>query len=601
MITKSTPTKSLTIIAALGVLALGLAFAYTVMTPDGTPDGAPDGAEVADAPESAPQDETESEPEHVVIPDPATATGSYLAGHHAEAIGDSRTALQSYANATRLGLPATARLYSRMYILGLTEGRIDDALLALEKAEQLGGKPPLAHLTRAVQALRDGDYATAEALLADGDSGIAQILGPVLTAWARVGRQDIPGALNALNAVKKNKDEAPSALHLLHSALINDIAGNGPAAGALYVQLRTASGLSVRTAELMGQHLERSGRAADARVLYEALGTDAESLILRENLDTRLKTNTPPGLDVDSAQKGAAEALYGIASAMLSQNAWESALALAHMARALRPDFAPAAMVTAAALQQTNRRSDANALYEALPQRSPYAWLARLHLADNLDRMDRTDEALALLRTMSDERPTLARPLVELGDVLRRHDRFGEAADAYTLALARIAEPQESEWGLFYSRGVSYEQSDQWPKAEADFLKALELSPEQPAVLNYLGYLWIDKGQHLKRALDMIAAAVAKRPRDGAIVDSLGWGLYRTGDFKGAVKQLERATLLRPADPVINDHLGDALWRVGREREARFQWERALAMKPDATLTLAIEKKLKDGLSAAQP
>jgi len=334
------------------------------------------------------------------------------------------------------------------------------------------------------------------------------------------------------------------------------------------------------------------------------LGADAESLIMSENLAERLKAGTPPALDVDTAQKGAAEALYGIASAMLSQNARESALALAHMANELRPGFSPAAMVTASALQQNERRTDANALYRALPARSPYAGLARRHLADNLDRLDRVDEAKALLSAMSDERPTLARPLIELGDLQRRHEDFKQAADTYTLALARIAEHggiDEHDWGLLYSRGVSYEQSDQWDKAEADFLHALKLSPNQPAVLNYLGYTWIDKGLHLERALKMIAKAVERRPRDGAIVDSLGWGLYRTGDFKGAVKQLERATLLRPADPVVNDHLGDALWRVGRVREARFQWERALAMEPDAALAQAIEAKLQNGLDAIQP
>lgn len=537
-------------------------------------------------------------------PEATGVWGDFLAGHHAEATGDSRAALEFYAAATRNGLPAKADLYSRIYVLGLTEGRIDGALEALDKTEQLGGKAPLARLTRAVRALRDGDFNAADDLLAGDDGGVTRILGPVLRAWARVGRKDFPGALAALNSTTgdaENKDPKPTPLHLLHSALINDLAGNAKVAGKKFDQLRKSSGLSVRTAELNGQHLERRDRPRDARKVYQSLGPDAEGLILIENLEMRLKAKTRPALDVDSAQKGAAEALYGVASALLAQNAWESAIALSHLASTLRPDFPPAAMVAATALQRNDRRAEANAIYAAMPPRSPFSWMARLHMADNLDRMGQTKKALKLLDAMSRERATLSRPLIERGDVLRRHERFKEAAATYTRALARIAKPNDAHWSVFYSRGISYERNKQWPKAEADFLRALELRPEQPAVLNYLGYSWIDQKMHMERALAMIAKAVEQRPRDGSIVDSLGWGLYRTGDFKGAVKNLERAVMLRPGDPIINDHLGDALWQVGRVREARFQWERALVLKPDADLIALIEKKLKSGLAAAKP
>jgi tetratricopeptide (TPR) repeat protein len=530
--------------------------------------------------------------------------GDYLAGHHAEAVGDNLKALDYYAAVTRKGLTNEADIYSRSYILGLTEGRIDDALKALDKAEKLGGKAPLANLTRAVIALRDGDFTGAEVLLTTDDAGISQILSPVLIAWAKVGRKDFNGAIKALNKMPHaaaGGDDALSPLHHLHNALIDELAGRKKDATAFYKQLQKTAKLSVRSAELVGQGLERSGLTDDARKVYESLGNDAESLILIENMQARLKAKTPPALDVDTAQKGAAEALSGVAAAMLSQNAWESAMALAHMAEALRPNLPAATMVTATALEQSARRKEADALYAKLPENSPFSWMARLHEAENLDRLDKTDEAIRLLKTMSAERVTLSRPLIELGDVLRRHERFKEAADAYTEALKRIPKPGVGQWSVFYARGVSYEQSNQWPKAEKDFLRALELSPDQPLVLNYLGYLWIDRGHNLKRALAMISKAVEMRPRDGSIIDSLGWGLYRTGDFEGAVRQLEKATMRMPADPVINDHLGDALWKVGRTREARFQWQRVLNMEPAPELKATIEKKLESGLTASNP
>jgi len=149
-----------------------------------------------------------------------------------------------------------------------------------------------------------------------------------------------------------------------------------------------------------------------------------------------------------------------------------------------------------------------------------------------------------------------------------------------------------------YARGISLEQTKQWPRAEADFLKALEFRPDQPYVLNYLGYSWVDQGLNLDKARGMIKKAVSLRPNDGYIVDSLGWAHYRLGEYADAVRELERAAELRPEDPVINDHLGDAYWRVGRQTEARFQWLRALGLEPKPGLAAILKEKIKSGLKA---
>jgi hypothetical protein len=311
--------------------------------------------------------------------------GDFLAGYHAEATGDNAKALEYYGLATRKGMPASADLHSRMYILSLTEGHLDDALNALQLTDQKDVKAPMANLALAVRAMRDGDFAVAEALLTDDDSGISRILGPVITAWSKVGRNDMAGALAALDKLQDTPDEAASPLHILHGALINELAGNDKAAQALFDKLREVTTTSIRTAELVGQHLERRGLAQEARAVYTALGEDGERLILIEGLEARLQARKKPPLDVDTAQKGAAEALYGVASALLSQNALESALALSHMATALWPEYPPAAMVAAAALQQSGRHAEANALYAAIAPTSPFSWMARLRLAGNLD------------------------------------------------------------------------------------------------------------------------------------------------------------------------------------------------------------------------
>jgi Flp pilus assembly protein TadD len=243
------------------------------------------------------------------------------------------------------------------------------------------------------------------------------------------------------------------------------------------------------------------------------------------------------------------------------------------------------------------RWDDAIETYQEIGRDSPYGWNARLRVASALDRIDRTDEAVERLREMAEERSGRIEALVTLADILRGRERYQEAAEAYDGVFERISELEERHWSLLYARGIALERSRQWSRAEADFLRALELKPDQPLVLNYLGYSWVEQGDNLERALGMIEKAVELRPNDGYIVDSLGWVYYRMGSYVEAVEQLERAVELRPEDPTINDHLGDAYWRVRRFNEARFQWQRALSFTPDEELVPAIEAKLKLGLT----
>ena len=186
-------------------------------------------------------------------------------------------------------------------------------------------------------------------------------------------------------------------------------------------------------------------------------------------------------------------------------------------------------------------------------------------MAANLESLDRIDEAVAQLQAMAAQHPDRASAEIQLGDLLRDQKRFVEAAAAYNEAIQRLkAAGSPPHWALFYNRGVAYERSGQWSQAEADLEHALELKPDQPLVLNYLGYSWIDRGEKLKRGFKMIEKAVELRPEDGYIVDSLGWAHYQLGDYAGAISYLEKALELVPDDPTINDHLGDAYWKSGR-------------------------------------
>ncbi len=233
--------------------------------------------------------------------------------------------------------------------------------------------------------------------------------------------------------------------------------------------------------------------------------------------------------------------------------------------------------------------------YERIPASSPLKRSAEIQSALDLDALDRTDEAKKQLQRLIAANPDSRDAMLALGSILRERKQYAECAEAYDKAIGTIPKLERQNWTLLYFRGICYERSKQWPKAEADLKKALELYPDQPHVLNYLGYSWVDQGINLDEGVSMIKRSVEQRPDDGYIVDSLGWAYYRLGNYEEAVKQLDKAVELKPTDPTINDHLGDAYWRVGRTLEAKFQWAHARDLKPEPDDLAKIEQKLKTG------
>jgi len=273
---------------------------------------------------------------------------------------------------------------------------------------------------------------------------------------------------------------------------------------------------------------------------------------------------------------------------------------LGRLALHLRPDFPIALVMVADILEDDSRHVDANAIYAKIDPKSPFRLTSDLSRARNLDTLKQTDAAVALYKEVASRRPKDPEPLTQLGNLYRRHENWPDAIVAFTGAIDRAEPLEKRHWRMLYARGIVLERAKRWPEAEKDFLRALEFEPEQPFVLNYLGYSWIDQGLHLERAQDMIRRAVELRPSDGYIIDSLGWGYFRLKKFKDAVVELERAVEIRPEDPVINDHLGDAYWKVGRKLEARFQWHRSLSLNPDKDVADKIRVKLDKGLEALE-
>jgi len=531
--------------------------------------------------------------EEPVTPD--SALGAYLAVLHAQQEHDYTNAT-SFIDRTMADDPDNFDLLRRAFVLRLSEGRVADSVDLARRIVAHDGNNGLAALVLLEQAIKAGDFEGAAKLASTiPREGAQRYSVPLLLAWSDAGRGQ--AALVAKDIAGTGDTSGLGPLKEIHTTLIADVTDQTDQAASGYKAIiAEVNPPSLRVVQLAGNFYERHNRPDDARALYQSAASEDDSDITASGLDRIAKNIIPPRV-VATPADGAAEALFDLASLLDQGETADAALVYAQLALDLKPDFALAGLLIGEIREQQGRDASALAIYQSIGGDSPFSWTAQLRMALVLDALGRTDEAKAQLEAMAKQYPDRAEPLVELGDIERSHSDFTAAAASYTEGLARVTDPSPRSWRIFYSRGVAYERSDQWPKAEADFKHALELQPDQPLVLNYLGYTWVDKGVNLDQGVHMIQRAVELQPNDGYIVDSLGWAYYRLGDFPHATETLERAIEMLPEDPTINDHLGDAYWQNGRRLEALYQWRRALQFKPDADEAQKIEGKLDHGLS----
>jgi tetratricopeptide (TPR) repeat protein len=528
--------------------------------------------------------------------DGRSSFGSYLAGHYARAVNDTGAAANYFDRALTTD-PDNLALLQRTLLLKLADGRIADSLELAKRSVRVNPRAGFAHLVLVADDIKTGNYAGARARLdAAPRAEFDALLRPLLLGWTLVGTGDIDGAVKSIEALEERGAAPFKALHL---AFVNDLAGRNEAAEAAYKQsLAANNGGSARAVEAYGSLLERTGRRDEAMRQYrDFLARVPENAAIALALERR----AAPARLVGSAADGAGEAVFGAAAALALSNPRnrDPAMIYLRLALHLRPTLWVAYALLGELMESDKRWDEAIAVYQKIEPSSTYGWDARVRAAALLDQTGKTDDAIKLLRVLVNERPAEWSAAVTLGDILRARERFPDAIGAYDTAVQRVGTIEERHWTLLYARGIALERAKQWDRAEQDFEQALKLKPDQPQVLNYLGYSWIEQGRHYDRALQMIEKAVQQRPSDGYIVDSLGWVHYRLGNFPEAVRYLERAVELRPGDPTINDHLGDAYWKVGRKLEARFQWRRALTLKPEADQVLQIEGKIDVGLDAA--
>jgi tetratricopeptide (TPR) repeat protein len=525
--------------------------------------------------------------------------GNFLAAYIAGASRDTAAAATFYREAIK-GDPRNQELQERAFVAFLADGSLPEAFRSAERLVARDGTNGLAHLALGVRAIKARQWAAARTSLAKGGRGRqADITSTLLTAWAYAGGGEGKKALEAVDRL--GSERAYTLFRDYHAGLIADATGNTAEAETRLKAAYEAERNTLRVVDAYARFQAKRGNKDKAIELYKGF----EAVYPRHPVVRQALADLSAGKAlqplVANAQEGAAEVLYGLGSAGGTRGDELPAIIYLRLALHLHGEHTMGLITLADAYERLKQFDRANELFARVPKDSPLRPSADISIGTNLEQLKRGPEAVAHLETLMKQYPDDVDVIMSLGNVLRSRKEFAQAAEVYTRAVERIGTPDRGHWGLFFYRGTSYERSKQWDKAEADLKKSLELVPDtlpnaKAQVLNYLAYSWVDMRRNIDEAFRMLQRAVELAPRDGMIIDSLGWAYYRLGRYEDAVRELERAVELKPGDPVINDHLGDAYWRVGRRLEARFQWDHAKASDPEHEDLVKILKKIDNGL-----
>lgn len=468
------------------------------------------------------------------------------------------------------------------------------ALLAPTLASQSDNE--LLHMISISDAIMKGDGQLALDRGKDApQKGYSFIIYPILKAWAAAQKGDAVQAYATLDEMQKI-----SSLKLIaveYAAYIAHYLNDLKRADAYYQQLvNDKTSKSVQAILAYAVFLTQQDRQDDFKVLV--LGNKSRFPNNRFLSNLSLMTQEArKGAPAYLKPAGSIGNLYELLARDLSRyKDKRMALAFYNLAMFVKGPNTDIVMQQARLLSELKEYNAAVEKYRLIPAKSRYGVMAFMGQVRGLFDAGRDDEALKLLNDELLKNPKNLAVLNQLADYHRSHSNFEQALEFYNRLLAERLKPVESDWYFYFARGISLEQLDRWEQAEADFLFALKLSPEQPDVLNYLGYSWVDRKINMIKAQELIEKAAKLSPDNGYITDSLGWVYYLTGDYKRAVETLEKAVLIEAGDSTLHDHLGDAYWMVGRKIEARFQWRHALNGDADEDLKVLLRQKIKTGL-----
>lgn len=528
-----------------------------------------------------------------------TFDGNFLAANIAGASRNTEAAAVFFREALRDD-PRNGELRERAFVAFLANGEFSEAASVARDIARSDRDNGLAQLVLGVDALKKKQYVTARRFFNRGGRGrSADITATLLNAWSWAGSKNFPEAIGTVDNL--SGENIYNVFRDFHAGLIAAYLGSTRQGEERLRAAYGAEGTTLRVVDAFGRILSRRGKPDEAMAVYEKFDTLLPRHPVVRHALAELAAGRRLSPLVSTPQQGAAEVMYGLGAAGNGQGDEIAALIYLNLALHLDADHAFASMTRGDILGRLKQHESAILAFNKVPLNSPMRVAADVQIAASLSALERYDDAIAFLESALKRGPHDIDVLSALGGVQRARKLYAEAAETYSRAIALVKEPDASHWELFYSRGTAYERAKEWPKAEADLKKALELAGDsigsnRAHILNYLGYSWVDRDENLEEALEMLKRAVELRPRDGYIADSLAWAYYRIGRYEDAVKELERAIELKPSESVINDHLGDAYWRVGRRIEAVFQWNHARDLNPEPEDLPKILEKIKNGL-----
>ena len=521
--------------------------------------------------------------------------GPYLAGSRAFEHGSFDAAARYFVRA--MAADSTNLKLKRTAMVSFVAAGEFDAAAGIADVMRANSEADLyVDLVTIVKLASNKEYHAALSINSQTEEQVSPILWMLLDAWLKIGAGEIEAGLVAFEQMSDNDalkiyGQYHKGLALAYLGKFDEAASimagddNGPLhlnrdSILVHIEILSELGRGDEALQVLDVEIEHGYR-------------DKQMLALRDNL---ANGDLPKFQSYEGPVYGMAEAFITIADALSQGEPDRTALFYARLAQFLRPDFVDASLAVAKLLELEEQYHMAGEAYGLISENSASFKDAEIGRAEALCAAGDTEGATEILKDLSDSFPKDVLVLNALGDIYRGVENFEDSIIAYSKAIENVETFGQQHWVMFYTRGIGYERVKDWPLAEADFRRALELSPDQPFVLNYIAYSYIEMGINFEEAQAMIEKAVEGMPSNGYITDSLGWVLYRVGKFEDAVAPMERAVELLPVDPIVNDHLGDVLWMVGRKLEAELQWKRAMSFGPAPEDLERIKRKLEVGL-----
>lgn len=523
--------------------------------------------------------------------------GDFLASYHAQSQYDWKSA-NEYLERVLAQDPENPELIRRSMVLAMGAG---DLSVAAERARKLLTVLPndpsnaLGIMILCVDEVKKGNLDAARAQMEKMPKGdMTDFISPIINSWIKAGQgtYDVSGF-------------NPTTVHLYHAAMMAVMLNKMDQARVHVDKIAATEGLSLMEAERVADIYAAIGDRATALDIYKKLVAERANDALEEKITALSHEGSDLSgilrpLQVKTAAQGVALAMYDMANILYNDKTESSTKLFAQMALSLDPELIEARLLLADSLARNGRIDEAIGYFREIPKTHKAYLPAQRYAADLLAEAKQNEAARKILADLFTQYNDVE-SLIRIADLYRAEENYKDALSWYNKAADKLGKKiPEDYWYLLYGRGMAYERQGDWQRAESDLKAALIYRPDHPYLLNYLGYGWADQGLHLDEALKMIERAVALRPSDGYITDSLGWVYYMMGNYKESIPYLERAVELLPYDSTINDHLGDAYWQVGRKNEARFQWERAFNYAEDESLKATLANKLAHGPDLSQ-